>query len=564
VSAAEHPSAAVGERRRLLGLAAVLIACLPMLAAVRGALIWTDIGEIVEGGLIRSGRPLLRALVGGIEGQYYRPTILLLHSVEAAAFGASATAFRATNGILHALNAVLVLLLFRRLTANQALATTAACLFAVHPLGVTVVSWASDRTDAVALLAILLAALWADGTPHASVGVLAILLVGLGAKETAAAAVPIVALLAWRAGPGQERRRMLVLAALMAALCLAWFAWRAHLATNPLPAAYAAAASPLDRAAVAVKVHAGYAWELVAPWRLRVCDDVTVPPWRWAVVALALAGAAAALRWLRPWRARPAAAGPLLMLGWLAATLLPTSGVVPLRHVRADRYLYAALPAVMYLASAALFRLPRRARIPTAVAICLALAVLTVRRAQLFRSDERLWTQEVETSPTCREGHAILARVRQLAADARGAIQEGEAALAPVPGLLASVDEAAVNVVLGLARLTLGEPAQAEALFRAAVQNSRGARRAEAMYDLGLAMIVRGDVRGAVPVLEEGCAAAALPPASQSDCRLLLAYALARAGALSRARAVLDGVDASAPSAGIRGAIQAELRRMLR
>src|SRR5690349_8766523 len=102
---ANDVAAAVGRRRVARQLVPVLLACLPALAAIRGGLIWTDVPEIAEGGLIRSGAALARALLLGIDGQYYRPTVVLFHSIEHALFGPSAFAFRATNFAIHVGNA---------------------------------------------------------------------------------------------------------------------------------------------------------------------------------------------------------------------------------------------------------------------------------------------------------------------------------------------------------------------------------------------------------------------------------------------------------------------------
>jgi tetratricopeptide (TPR) repeat protein len=75
------------------------------------------------------------------------PLTVLSYMVEATVFGVEPSAFHATNVLLHALDAVLLYLLLRSLTAAVWPAAIAAALFALHPMRAESVAWVSSRKD---------------------------------------------------------------------------------------------------------------------------------------------------------------------------------------------------------------------------------------------------------------------------------------------------------------------------------------------------------------------------------------------------------------------------------
>ncbi len=79
--------------------------------------------------------------------QLYIPLTFVSFQLNALLFGMNATAFHAINLLLHATNAVLVLLIIRRLSGNLFVAGVTAALFAIHPIQTEAVLWASSRKD---------------------------------------------------------------------------------------------------------------------------------------------------------------------------------------------------------------------------------------------------------------------------------------------------------------------------------------------------------------------------------------------------------------------------------
>jgi hypothetical protein len=72
-------------------------------------------------------------------------------------YGLNPAGHHLTNVIIHALNAMLLFGVLRRLTGRGGLALAAAALWAVHPLRVESVVWVAERKDVLAMCFGLLA-----------------------------------------------------------------------------------------------------------------------------------------------------------------------------------------------------------------------------------------------------------------------------------------------------------------------------------------------------------------------------------------------------------------------
>ena len=77
-------------------------------------------------------------------------------------FGLSPAAYHLTNLFLHAFNVVLVFVLLQKATLKIARSTMVAALFAVFPLNVEAVAWATERKSVLSVFFLLLA-IWAYG-----------------------------------------------------------------------------------------------------------------------------------------------------------------------------------------------------------------------------------------------------------------------------------------------------------------------------------------------------------------------------------------------------------------
>ena len=67
-------------------------------------------------------------------------------------FGINPVGHHLTNLLLHVLNAVLLLLILKRVTGSLWKSAVVAALFAVHPMHVESVAWVAERKDVLSAL----------------------------------------------------------------------------------------------------------------------------------------------------------------------------------------------------------------------------------------------------------------------------------------------------------------------------------------------------------------------------------------------------------------------------
>jgi hypothetical protein len=513
--------------------------------------VWTDVREISERALIReSASDLWSAIRFGVAGQYYRPTVLLLHTLTYWVFGDSPMAFRLGNLVIHLGNSVLVYLLSRRIGLSGSKAGATSILFAVHPLAATPLCWVSDRTDLLALTGAAASLLSTSAYVrrghygHLCFALVALVL-GLGAKETTVVALGIVAVVAVF-GRHSDRRRLTIATLLQGAVTTAWFIWRSHVATNP--ATLRRSLGVMERIALAGTTHLDYLRQLVYPSSLTVCDAarVPVPAALWATMSSAACVIAGTVL-VRLWRGTSNRQWALAAL-WTAAFLLPTSGVVMLKHVRADRYLYDALPGLSVLAVLVANTLANRmmvrwrAKFVLLVGGLLYLSGSLLARAEQFSSDRRLWSFEVDENPDCREGWTHLLRDAYV----NGDLPRARLAIANLDRvderLVAFWDDRTASYYKALGWLDSGDFRKASLLFERLTREPRMDRvAAESAFQLGLLRLAAGtDFAGATSAMTTAITSGSLPPSSLGDAFLLRSYSRFMSGDHAAARADLN------------------------
>ena len=334
----------------------------------------------VQGGLSWEG---VRWAFAGSRIDFWQPLTWLSHMADVELFGPRPWGHHLTSILWHGANAVLVLLVLRRLTGAFWTSALAAALFAWHPLRVESVTWITERKDVMSGCFFLLT-LWAyvvyaerraAGRPARSryalalaayvgalmckpvVVVLPVLLLlldvwplrrlpvpGAGESTPAAGSAPDGAA---RAGPGRvlgalllEKAPFFALAAGGGILTLLFQAeGSAYTAQIPAPARVANALVSIPR----------YLGRFFWPSGLAVLYP---HPGAWpagatiaaAVLILVITGAA--VRWFRP-----APSGqPWLLIGWgwFLVMLLPNIGLIQVGYqALADRYTYLPMLGVV-------------------------------------------------------------------------------------------------------------------------------------------------------------------------------------------------------------------------
>jgi tetratricopeptide (TPR) repeat protein len=406
---------------------------------------WTDQGEIEHGILIQPrGRlleafsqpmhPQLESLAPGAVQPYYRPLQVVVASVVDAEFGKRPRAFRSVTIGLGALTMALFTGLAWWLLRDLPLALLAGALVAVHPVGIEMYAWIAGLSGALAHLFVVLSLLAAALSLSArrSAGRLglasisiAALLAGLLSKESAAVTPALLlALFATRgravaARPGLGRAGIAgTLLAAHGALTLAFTLWwRPRVLGGSF-----AGAPPIDGSATIQLLTSLASWPgrlawLFAPTESTTSDVVRVvtsPLDPVACLGVALLAASLPIGWRLLRSGRSVAA---FGLAWIWIAFLPTSGLIPLTHLRAERYLALSVFGVALLvvdllpalSRALLARGNRTLSLGIGLLMVAGLAQRSATRIPDWRSDLSLFARDVERDPLFREGYYILA-----------------------------------------------------------------------------------------------------------------------------------------------------------
>jgi tetratricopeptide (TPR) repeat protein len=530
---------------------------------------WDDPLNLTENPDYRGlGWSQLKWMFGGNNTNFYMPLTWLTYGLDYTLWGMNPAGYHLTSLILHALNAcvfyfVALRLLraawrgeFARDSALRAGAALAALLFALHPLRVESVVWATERRDVLSGLFYLLAILaylrslepGAAATPRGRAWYWSAVAAGLCAllSKPMAVSLPVILVLLdiyplRRLGFGPvswlaPAARRVWLEKVPFVLCSAATSVVALLRLGELidPTALPPV-NWLGRFAVSVYALAFYLWKTLVPWSLSALYEQPLPldPTAWPFVLSALAVAAVtvtAVSLRRRW--------PSLLTVWLTfvVVLLPVLGIIQIQSmIAADRYTYLAclgwaLLAGGILASAieahAAGRLGKRAMALialVALALPIGLGGLAWMQTRVWRDSETLWAHTVAVTPSAR-AHLHWGRTLIREGKPDEAIPQLREALRLRPGyafarfdlgvaleaqgdLPAAVDEyravlrdrpdvANVHYSLGSALHRLGRPAEAIEQYEAALRLEPNFWPAH--VNLGAALAAQGRLTEAV------------------------------------------------------------------
>jgi protein O-mannosyl-transferase len=391
----------------LLLLWATLIAYWP---AVGGGVLWDDPQHLSRAEL-RSLDGLSRIwLQPGATQQYYP----LLHSafwLEFRVWGNALWAYHLWNIALHALSALLVVWIVRRLALPGA--WLAGFFFALHPVHVESVAWIAEQKSTLSgvfYLGSVLAYLHFDETRRRWQYLLAFGLYVLAlATKTVTATLParLLVVLWWRKGRLEWKRDIRPLAG--------WIALGAGagMVTALVEKSMIRTAEPtpplswLQHLLLAGRVVWFYAGKLLWPVDL----NFSYPRWtidatEWWQYLFPL-GAAAVL--LASWFLARRNRGPMAALLIFGGTLVPVLGfldVYPFRYSWvADHFQYLASPAILISAASLLtiaaqrMPLPRGGAAALAALLALGLGCLSWRQAHWYKDSETLYREILARNP---------------------------------------------------------------------------------------------------------------------------------------------------------------------
>ena len=511
-------------------LAAAALAFVVYLPSLRSGFLYDDQGVVLDNRAIRD----LGALREVLRADPSRPLLSLTWALNYAVSGLEPWSYHLVNVAVHAGNAALVASLFSWMASRRdraqpgPCALAGACLFAATPMAAETVAYVSSRSTALSALFMLaslrVAVSVLERFTAAGLGAsLGLFVLGLATKEDAAATPLLLLLLDYFFVAGRRvsdlRGRARVHAPFLILPVLGLLARRAVTgAWLPAPAldrgwylATQIAAYPLYLLRALVPVDpAFYRGQSPAPWPP---DAATVLGW-----AAALALAVAALAWRRGF------AEGSFAVAWMAACLLPSSSIVPLKEMVVDHRAYLGGAGVAYALGALLFR-PGRG--PALAALVALFAAGAVRYERILGDPVRAWEDAAARAPGQSEAQRALGEAYAQRGDPRA-----EDAFRKATGLDPADARSWANLgafYVERSRLTDAEAA----MRRASWASPRDAR----IHD-NLGMILQGLGREDDAVREFEAAVASTPALAQP--RISLAAILLKRGARARARVLLE------------------------
>jgi Tfp pilus assembly protein PilF len=395
---------------------ALMIALVAYWPALNGPFIFDDIHLPFNDPNAATAGP--RLWLGGV-----RPLLMLTYWINFLVSGTHAISYHVGNLLLHALTAVLVFFILRRLLdlANIQLdhrlsALFGAGLFLLHPLQTESVAYVAGRSEVVAGL--FYAAAWlvflnhfkAPTTVWTAIQIMLLTGAGLLGKESAISVPAILFLtdLYWNpATLGQQvRSRLKLYVPILAGGFLAALYILRGLASATSAGFGVTGLTPATYALTQCRVILTYIRLFIFPvgqngdWGLPFFHSLT-DGGAWIYV-LAMAGFIALIAWTCR-RAKLLSFGLLVFL----VLLLPTSSVVPIKDAIAERRVYVPIIGLILASIWALdFFRPRMQTFRTIAACVLVLAAaLTFERNEVWSSDLLLWQDSAKKSPLNGRAH---------------------------------------------------------------------------------------------------------------------------------------------------------------
>ncbi|MBT3295347.1 MAG: tetratricopeptide repeat protein [Verrucomicrobia bacterium] len=428
-------ASSMNHRRVAQGLALLVITVLVYLPAIRhGGFIWDDEDYVIHNKTLRDAGGLKDIWTKPRATPQYYPLVHTSYWIEYQLWGLDPTGYHVTNVLLHALAAVLLWRVLRRLEVPGA--WLAATLFAVHPVQVESVAWITERKNLLSGVFYLGAALsylrWVEtraGGERGRVGYLVAFVLFAAAllSKTVTVTLPAALLLVmwWKGAfvkadaPASARidvRRVwdqvlpLVpfFAVGLAMSSLTVWLERHHVGATGVEWDL----SFIDRCLIAGRAPWFYAAKLL--WPAGLCFnyprwEIDAGAWWQYLYPLAAVSVVVSL-WIAR---RRIGRGPLVAVLFFAGTLFPALGffdVYPMRYsFVADHFQYLASIGFLALVAAVVVRLGRRtgpsasaaehrSRLAAGVALGI-LATLAWRQCGIYRNLETLWLDTIEKNP---------------------------------------------------------------------------------------------------------------------------------------------------------------------
>ena len=501
----------LGARRGMVrkGVLIGLLACLPYLNALNNPFVYDDHDTVVANPSLVDPANLRFLLLYSP----FRPLVNLSYAFDRALWGYRPLGFHLTSVLLHAVAAVLLLMLVQRVLHDGSrpvkgrsmtggrLAVLAAALFAVHPLQTEAVGYVSGRAEVLCGVWFIAAVILARDAMHSGSvarGVAACICgaLSIASKEVGLVLPLVVLAYDWLLRPGEDDRRRARLWRIFVpgfALALAIAAYRLlafpHLIGSSSPLL------TMWTQAIVVWRYVGLLLWPAGQSIMHGVHRVTSPTDPVAIVAvIGLAGVCLMAVSLRT-------RAPIVTFGllWFLIVLAPSSSIVALAEGMAEHRVYLASAGIFIAivgVAALVIPVPRRKAVSlprnyivAAVVVITVLSVLTVMRNRVWERPIALWAEAVVHAEGMWEPHYALADALRDAGNYSAAVPE----YTKVVELSPAHRDAYVN--LGICLAQTGQLDDAGRAFRQAL--AIDPKFVRGYTNLGALALLQGDAEGA-------------------------------------------------------------------
>jgi tetratricopeptide (TPR) repeat protein len=424
----------------LFGLA--LITYLPSLG---NGFIWDDDAYVQHNLTLRSASGLWQIWTEPTSTPQYYPLVYTTFWVEHHLWGDQPLGYHIDNMLLHALGAVLLWRLLKRLKIP--LPWLAAGIFAVHPINVESVAWITERKNVLSGVFYFLAfRAYLDAIESTTLNrrlyaaALMFFLLALFSKTvTATFPAAVLLVLWWKRGKLTRKEIVPLLPFFVVGIALGsvtGYLERTHIGAHGVEWS---SLTPLDRLLIAARAVWFYAGKLALPITLIfiyprwLIDPHEVVQWIYPV--------ALAVVLISLWRLRTRIGrGPLTAILFFIGTLFPALGFVNVYPMRysfvADHFQYLAGIGLIVLFTALVAMMQATGlRMIIASLVIATLATLSFRQEFIYKDGETLWRDTIAKNPDSWMAHANLGHVLHAEHRDVEGWQEDQLALALAPNL---------------------------------------------------------------------------------------------------------------------------------
>lgn len=399
-------------------LAAVTVAVFGQVAS-HGFLNFDDGQFIYENGTVLQGlsrSSIAWAITSADIGWY--PLTWLSHMLDVSLWGTRPGAHLLMNALLHLVSACLLFAALRRLTGKSWPAAFVAALFAIHPMHVESVAWASERKDTLSTLFAMLALFFYARDPRRKLPIALVLAASLAAKQMYVTLPALLLLLDWwplgRLRNLRDLRPRVVEKLPLFALSVAGSAI-AVVGQRNLNALQSSATIPLGhRFANALVSYCRYLGKLFVP------VDLALPYPYEPISGAKVAAATLLLLAITAGCLLAARRLPALLAGWLwfVGTLVPVIGVVQIgAQPLADRYSYFAYVGIFIAVaySAVALPIPRKVLVAAGTLAVAIYAAVAFHQVRYWKTSETLFAHAIDVTRDNAQAQYLLGQALQMA-----------------------------------------------------------------------------------------------------------------------------------------------------